>query len=97
VLPIEPEGKFHIYNQFVVRVPDRDRVRAALTEQGIGTAIYYPVPFHMQRCFEYLGYRTGEFPVAEEAAESTLALPIYGELTPAQQESVVRAIADAIP
>ena len=96
VLPIEPEKKFHIYNQFVVRVPNRDRVRASLTEQGIGTAVYYPVPFHMQRCFEYLGYPVGRFPVAEEAAESTLALPIYGELTPAQQEAVVRAIADAI-
>jgi dTDP-4-amino-4,6-dideoxygalactose transaminase len=96
VLPFEPEDKFHIYNQFVVRIPDRDRVRATLTDQGIGTAIYYPVPFHMQRCFEYLGYRTGDFPVAEEAAESTLALPIYGELTAEQQEAVVRAIADAI-
>jgi dTDP-4-amino-4,6-dideoxygalactose transaminase len=96
VLPIEPADKFHIYNQFVVRVPDRDRVRAALADQGVGTAIYYPVPFHMQRCFEYLGYRTGDFPVAEEAADSSLALPIYGELTPAQQETVVRAIAGAI-
>jgi dTDP-4-amino-4,6-dideoxygalactose transaminase len=96
VLPVEPSDKRHIYNQFVVRVPDRDRVRAFLTDQGIGTAIYYPVPFHAQRCFEYLHYRSGDFPVAEEAAESTLALPIYGELTPAQQESVVRAIAGAI-
>jgi dTDP-4-amino-4,6-dideoxygalactose transaminase len=96
VLPIEPPDKFHIYNQFVVRVPQRDRVRAALAEHGIGTAVYYPIPFHAQRCFEYLGYKAGDFPVAEEAADSTLALPIYGELTPAQQESVVRAIADAI-
>lgn len=96
VLPIEPPDKLHIYNQFVVRVPDRDRVRAFLAEQGIGTAIYYPVPFHLQRCFDSLGHRPGDFPVAEEAAESTLALPIYGELTAAQQESVVRAIADAI-
>jgi dTDP-4-amino-4,6-dideoxygalactose transaminase len=96
VLPVEPPDKLHIYNQFVVRVRDRDRVRAFLAAQGIGTAIYYPVPFHAQRCFEYLGHRPGDFPVAEEAADSSLALPIYGELTAAQQESVVRAIAAAL-
>ncbi len=96
VLPVEPPDKLHIYNQFVVRVRDRDRVRAFLADQGIGTAIYYPVPFHAQRCFEYLGHRPGDFPVAEEAADSSLALPIYGELTAAQQESVVRAIAAAL-
>jgi dTDP-4-amino-4,6-dideoxygalactose transaminase len=96
VLPVEPEEKFHIYNQFVVRVPERDRVRAFLTEHEIGTAIYYPVSFHEQECFAYLGHAHGEFPAAEAAAASTLALPIYSGLTPSQQESVVQTLADAI-
>jgi len=96
MLPVEPEGKVHIYNQFVVRVPRRDKVRAFLTDHGIGTAIYYPVPFHEQECFASLGHRHGDFPEAEAAAASTLALPIYGGLTLEQQESVVQTLAEAI-
>jgi dTDP-4-amino-4,6-dideoxygalactose transaminase len=95
-LPVEPEGYYHAFNQFVIRVPDRNRVRVYLTEHGIGTEIYYPVPFHLQSCFSGLGYSRGDFPRAEAAADSTLALPIYSELTPDQQELVVRTIADAL-
>lgn len=95
-LPTELPGRYHIYNQYVVRVPDRDRVKEALAARRIGTAIYYPVPFHLQECFAHLGYASGAFPHAEAAARETLALPIYPELTDAQQAAVVSALADAL-
>ena len=96
VSPTETPGYRHIFNQYVVRVPGRDRVRAYLTEHGIGTEIYYPVPFHLQECFAASGHRRGDFPHAEAAADSTLALPIYGELTREQQEAVVSTLAESL-
>ncbi|HXG56300.1 MAG TPA: DegT/DnrJ/EryC1/StrS family aminotransferase [Vicinamibacterales bacterium] len=95
-LPRALPERHHIYNQYVVRVPDRERVRAALTAQGIGTEVYYPVPFHLQECFASLGHRPGDFPEAEAAARDVLALPIYGELTLEQQQAVVDALGDAV-
>ncbi len=93
VLPVEPPGRRHIYNQFVIRVADRDGLRAHLDARGIGSEIYYPIPFHLQPCFGFLGDAPGAFPHAERAAKESLAIPIYGELTAEQQETVVAAIA----
>lgn len=91
-VPVEAPQRTHIYNQFVIRVPERNRLKAELDRQGIGTEIYYPVPFHLQACFESLGYDAGAFPHAEAAAGDSLALPIYPELTEAQQAAVVDQI-----
>lgn len=93
-IPVEREDFRHIYNQYIVRVPNRrDDLRAFLTENGVGTDIYYPVPLHLQECFSYLGYRDGDMPESERAAKETLALPIYPELKAEQQEYVVDTIA----
>ena len=96
ILPTAPADRRHIFNQYVVRVRERDRVRRFLDDRGIGTEVYYPVPFHLQECFSSRGHRRGDFPQAEAAAGSVLALPIYSELTIEQQSAVVAALVDAV-
>lgn len=92
ILPVIQYGNRHIFNQYVIRVPKRDQLRKFLAEEGIGTDIYYPLPLHLQECFSFLKHRQGDFPISEKAAEETLALPIFPELTEAQQEMVVDRI-----
>ena len=84
---------YHIYNQFVLRVERRNDLMAHLKQKEIGTEVYYPVPFHLQECFRYLGHQEGDFPESERAANETVAVPIYPELTLAQQAEVVDAVA----
>ena len=89
----EEEGGRHIYNQFVISVETgRNELREFLKDSHIGTEVYYPVPMHLQACFASLGYGAGDFPMAEQAADQTLALPIYPELTESQQAYVVDTI-----
>lgn len=92
-LPAESESSLHVYNQFVIRARDRDKLRAYLAERGVGTEIYYPVPLHMQACFKDLGHQSGDFPESERAANEALAIPIYPELGATAQGYVVETIA----
>ena len=87
---------YHIYNQYIIRVVQRDELRNFLTKNDIGTEIYYPVPFHLQECFADLNYKKGDFPLAEQAGDTSIALPIYPELSPEQQKFVVEKIKEFI-
>ena len=91
--PTATPGYRHTWNQYVIRAPRRDELKLFLGAQGVGTEIYYPVPLHRQRCFEYLGYAADDFPVTESAAREVLALPIFPELEQAQIQYVVDQIA----
>jgi dTDP-4-amino-4,6-dideoxygalactose transaminase len=90
VAPASTRG--HVYNQYVVRTPQRDALRAALTAARIGSEIYYPRCLHQQECFRELGYRDGAFPEAERAADEVLALPVYPELSRGQRAYVAERV-----
>jgi len=95
VLPVEAEGMFHVYNQFTIRVPHRDQVRQRLAEMGVGSAVYYPLPLHLQQCFANLGYREGDFPQSERAAREVLSLPIEQGISAEDIRTVVRCVLTA--
>jgi dTDP-4-amino-4,6-dideoxygalactose transaminase len=95
LLPVEPSADFyHVYNQFTLRCVDRDALREHLRTAGVPSEIYYPVPLHLQPAFSYLGYQCGQLPVAEAASREVLSLPVYPELSEAQQQRVVSSVAD---
>lgn len=92
VPPQELEGNYHIYHQYVVKVPRRDELQAFLEAEGIVSRVYYPVSLHLQKCFSFLGYSEGDFPVSEQLSRETLALPVFPELTMEEQVRIVSAI-----
>lgn len=96
--PSSTDGNDHVWNQFTIRIRggQRDAVRSQLAEKNVGSEIYYPIPLHQQSCFEYLGYSKGSLPVTEQAAAEVLALPIFPELTLAEQEYAVESLAEII-
>lgn len=95
-VPFVAPGRKHVFHQYVVRVRDRDRVRAKLAEAGVGTAVFYPIPLHLQECFTDLGYREGNFPQAEKAAREVLALPMFPQLTDDEIARVAEAVIGAV-
>jgi dTDP-4-amino-4,6-dideoxygalactose transaminase len=97
VMPEQLPQRYHVWNQFTLRVPDgqRDVLRARLTEMNIGTEVYYPIPLHQQECFKSLGYEPDSLPETDQAAREVLSLPIFPELTAAEQQLVVSSIAQA--
>ncbi|OGK10943.1 MAG: transcriptional regulator [Candidatus Riflebacteria bacterium GWC2_50_8] len=92
ITPVEKPGRFHIYNQYVLRVENRDALKAHLAEKEIGCSVYYPLSLHQQNCFASLGYHKGDFPESERASETTIALPIYPELS----EEQIRFVGETI-
>jgi dTDP-4-amino-4,6-dideoxygalactose transaminase len=84
----------HVYNQYTLRVPRRDELRSYLNERGIGSAVYYPKPLHLQACFDQLGYSNGQLPVSEKACSEVLSLPVYPEMNQDQQECVIDAVTE---
>ena len=96
-VPVESDGARHVYHQYTLRVPDRDRVKQELKDAGVETMVYYPVPLHLQKVHEQLGLREGSFPHAELAAQEALSIPMFPELRPNVQQQVVNAVFAACP
>ena len=93
-IPTELEDNYHVYHQYTLRVADREGLKEYLSEHGISSMIYYPVPLHVQPVFSYLGYKEGDFPIAEKSASTALSLPMWPELKKEQQEYIVEKITE---
>lgn len=93
-LPTTDSGNVHVFNQYTIRARARDALMTHLKERNIGHRVYYPVPLHLQECYQPLGYQKGDLPVSERAAQEALSLPIYPELTDEQMEQVVASIGE---
>jgi dTDP-4-amino-4,6-dideoxygalactose transaminase len=96
VIPREASWTKGVYHLYVVRVPDREALQAHLAEAGIGTGIHYPIPLHLQKAYQYLGYKKGDFPVTERVAEEILSLPMFPQLQPNQQKQVVAKVLEFV-
>jgi dTDP-4-amino-4,6-dideoxygalactose transaminase len=95
-LPQEPEGTEHVYHLYVVRTPDRERLHKELSARGIGVGLHYPIPLHLQKAYQHLGYREGSFPQAEQSSKTLLSLPMHQALRPEQIEWVAKACAEIL-
>ena len=91
--PVEAEGGRHVFHQYVIRAARRDELQKFLASRGVTTRVYYPLPLHMQKCFSYLVYKKGDLPAAEMLSDEVLALPMFPELLPEEQERIVSDIA----
>jgi len=96
IRPMVAAGNLHVYHLYVIRTPHRDRILAELHNAGIGAAIHYPLPIHLQGAFKYLGHREGDYPVAERAAKEVLSLPMFPHISPEQQQHIVSALKAAL-
>ena len=96
IIPSENSWAKHTYNQYVIRIDDRDKIKDLLKAAGVPSMIYYPSPIHLQKAYTYLGYKTGDFPVAEKLCREVLALPVHTEITAQEQEFVVKSIIQSI-
>jgi dTDP-4-amino-4,6-dideoxygalactose transaminase len=96
ITPIEAKDRKHVYHVYAVRVPNRDQMLKGLADRGIGCGVHYPIPIHLQPAYRALGYKPGDFPVAEQCAQEFLSLPMFPELTTAQVETVVQALGEVI-
>jgi dTDP-4-amino-4,6-dideoxygalactose transaminase len=95
-MPYEPSWSKGVYHLYVVQVENREAVQSALTNENIGTGIHYPIPLHLQKAYTRLGYRRGDLPVSENAAQRILSLPMYPGISEADQVRVVEALAQTV-
>ncbi len=92
ITPVVKDYSYHIYNQYTIAVSNRDELLTTLKEKNIGHDIYYPSPFHKLKCYRDLEYKEGDFPISEKAADSVVSIPIYPELTEAEQDEVIEVV-----